>query len=554
MILSMFTLLLLVGSASALSISTDPTQNGIEIFTYEGQTQEITVSEDDGELFNLTFPSDFSDIFSLEHTGLEDTNLTTLNITLKSLPSGMEEQSMKITAENSTNSTFKDDFTLSYINSFCEYGTKNDSELEFYVNIENKGNGDDDTWELLDTIEVEVELENNFYDEDMDLDDVVFKLGLFEEDSKEDIARDMIWLSDGSEEYEFGHIDEGDSGENTFRFRVNPEEIKGRGGEYILVAKAYPYRDEGDVCVDYSGYLNDFGSSEYYAEIKIEKETRDNEKMVIFDEESYTSFLEVSCNERVTFKGDVWNVGNIDFEDQILVTLENTELGIDEEEVLFGDLDEGSKREFSFTFDVPLDADEETYYLNMRVYYDFEEGEGTYKNNYEEISDSLFVVRLKIEGGCVYATSENTGVSASLESGVKAGEDLVVKSTVKNEGDKTSDYAVEVKGYSQWASLLEISPSSFTLSPGESQEIEMTFNIKEDAEGDESFSLDVSSEGYLILEQPVEFSIEPMASLSKLTGGAITEDNWHLWGIGVFNIILVVMIIIVSVRLVRRAE
>ena len=448
-----------------------------------------------------------------------------------------------IETDNSSNNAT---LTLSFLNSFCSDGAIDDNDLVLKVDINNRGEGDDDEWLPLDRIEIEVELENN---KNVDLDDVIFELGLFKEGSNTNIMDDMMWISKDDEEIEVGDIDDGKDEKHTFEFRVDPTELDDGDNDYILVVKAYPDTDEDVTCIDYSENLADFGSDDFLAEISIVKEN-DEEKMVVIDEKSYPLVTNAFCGEQVTFSADINNIGDDDFLDQIKVLLFNKELGLNLEEIVSGDLDEGEKTDVTFSFKIPSNADEKQYVLVMEIFYDYDEDDKVY----DEVSDDTFDALFKVEGNCeAIDTSAQAVVSAVLESGGLAGEELVVKATIVNTGDITTTYVISLSGYAEWASSADVSPSTVTLSSGESRDVLITLNVKEDVSGEKLFDIEVVSGSEFVVSQPVSVSVESQKAFkSFFTGGVIGSSNVYLWIIGALNIILIVAIIFVVVRLLRK--
>jgi len=514
----------LVGLASALTLS--PTSLD---FTYEGQSQTVTIT---GNISSITVGQDSSSVFTVSETS---SGIFNIILNFGSLPSYISKNE-EIVSFNDTSPDTKN-LTLTYINSFCEEGDQNDSKLTLNVNVENKGQGEDDEWLPLDTIEVEVELEN----EGEDLEDVVFELGLFEKDSGKNIAKDMSWISDDDEEYEYGDIDEDEDGDHTFEFRINPEEID--EDNYLLMVKAYPSGEEEDVCIDYSGDL----SNTYFEDIKIEREG-DSDKMVVIDEETLPEPIEASCGQQVTFTAEVYNIGDKDFEDQIMVTLYNKELGLDLKKVALGDLDAGEKTEVSFTFEVPQNSEEEQYPLYMRTFYDYDEDDGKYEEDYDKRSDDTFIVSLRVSD--CFAEPE-VSVSATLESGAKVGEEMKIKIILGNLGSDTRTFMVDVENYGAWAELSE-SPGTLTLNSGSSGETYVNLDVDKDASsGEKTFNILVYEGTELIKTQPISVNIESRNFLG-ITGFSINEGNGYLWGLGLLNVILVIVIIIVAVRVARR--
>jgi hypothetical protein len=428
---------------------------------------------------------------------------------------------------------------------FCDEGSIDYSDLILKVDIKNNGEGEDEEWLPLDTIEIEVELQND--KDDIDLDNVIIELGLFEVGSTNNIMDEMMWISADEELVDLGDIDAGDDDKFTFEFKVDPQEVD--DANYILVVKAYPDDDEDLTCIDFSSDLGEskFGDSEFYAEIQINQEN-DKDKMVIIDETSISSPIPASCGQNVIFSADIYNIGDEDFEDKTKVTLKNTELGLDLAEVVLGDMDAGDNSQISFAFSVPKSAEEKQYPLAMKVWYDYDEDDDTY----DRISDETFNAYLKVEGNC--ATVVPVSVSATLESGGLAAQDLVVKAIVTNNGNSEQDYIINAAGYTTWAATSSLSESVFTLAAGQSKEVLFTFAVNEDADGTYYFNIEILSENQLVLNQAVSVLIENPSGngfFSGLTGSAIGGSS-YLWGIGLLNLVLIVIIIILAVRVSRR--
>jgi len=429
---------------------------------------------------------------------------------------------------------------------FCDEGSIDYSNLVLNVDIQNNGEGDDDEWLPLDTIEIEVELQND-KGEDYDLENVMLELGLFREDSNSNIMDEMIWLSSDEELVDVGDIDSGDDDKFVFEFRVDPNEVE--DANYRLYVKAYPDDDEDLTCIDFSEDLaeSNFGDSEFYAEIRIDQEN-DKDKMVVIDEDSIATPIPASCGQNVIFSADVYNIGDTDFEDQIKVTLFNSELGLNIDEVILGDMDAGDNAQVSFAFTVPKDAEEKQYTLSMGTYYDYDKDDDLYGRTSEE----SFNAYLKVEGNC--ATIVPVTVMATLESGGLAGQDLIVKAVVTNNGNTDKDFILNAAGYTNWASTSSLSESVFTLASGQSKEVIFTFTVNEDAEGTNYFNIEILSENQLVLNQAVSVLIENPSGngfFSGLTGSAIGGSS-YLWGIGLLNLVLIVIIIILAVRVSRR--
>ena len=399
--------------------------------------------------------------------------------------------------DSSANQAVTKTRTVVVYSNFCAAGSS-DTDLALSVDIKNKGNGEDDEWQPLDTIEVEVEFDNNKVSSNglYDLNDLTFEIGIFN-GAGQNVAGDMIWISEDEDKFEFGDVDEGDDAKHVFEFRVNPAEFSA-DGNYKVKIKAFPSGQESTYCIAQSSDLTSFGASKYDADVSINLPGDD--EAVVVDEAALPLPAVAQCEDEVTFSADIWNIGDKDFEDQIMITLYNSELGISENKTITGDLDQGETTQVTFTFEVPAGIDEKIYSLDMRTYYDWDAD----NSEYDEVSKNTFVLPLTISGNCIPA---QLTIFASLESGGKAGEPLVVKSTITNTGDEETTYAFAVSGYSNWASSAKIN-STLTLAAGQSGDVWVTLDVDKKTSGDQTFNIEASSEGELLKTQPVQVGIE----------------------------------------------
>jgi len=440
---------------------------------------------------------------------------------------------------------------------FCNNGDGaiGDQELKISkVKITNRGpseDGEDNKWFPLDTIEVEVELENNG---DEEIEDIIFEFGLFEQGSSTNLAEDMLWISEDDEEIEIGDIEEkgeDDELKHTFEFRVNPEDLD--KGNYIFKIKAYSDDlDEDNVCVDYSDDLsdNDFGDSIYYAEIDINKEKENDERPVVVDVEELNN-LEAFCDTEVSLVVDIWNIGDED-QEQVKVTLFNEDLGIDMDYVLRGGLDEGDdKEEIEFVFKIPKDAEEKEYLLDFQTYYDYDEDDDTFDER-----SKIFRTSLKVEGNCAFETSEPQ-ITAELDPETPdaiAGEQVIIKTTIRNTGNETITYIISVSGNSAWSSLNAIDSKEITLEAGESEDVDIILDLDDDAQGDKEFTIRTTY-GDETAEQKIALFVEnpTAAGITGATVGEHIRTNWFIYIIALINIILIIAIIAVIKSMAGKA-
>lgn len=422
---------------------------------------------------------------------------------------------------------------------FCASGSSSTNLDLSKFDISNSGRGEDNKWYPLDTIEIDVEFDNNRNSNGLDLydlADVTFQLGVFDSTGK-NVAGDMIWLSKDEEKFEFGDVDEGDDAKHTFKFRVDPAEFD-ISKDYKVKVKAFPAGKEATDCVDFSNDMTGFGTSKYSADVSI-KMAKD-ENAVIVDKETLPLPAATQCGQKVTFTADVWNTGDQDWEDQVLVTLLNTELGVSTNQTLVGDLDQGAMKQVTFSFNVPEDMEEKQYDLEMKTYYSWDAD----NSEYDEVSAETFKFPLSVAGNCVAPTLT---VSASLESGGKAGETLVVKGTMTNTGTEEEAYTFVVSGYSEWASSAKLNGSALTLAPGQSGNILVSFEVDKKTSGDQTFNIEAySADGKLLKTQPVQVGIEGRPGLLS------DSDSLVAILIALISAIVIAIIIVLIVKASKR--
>ncbi len=427
-------------------------------------------------------------------------------------------------------------------NNFCSANWDSDSsDLVLEIDMESDGDEEED-WKPLDTITLDLEFENEREEVegnegDNDLDDVVFELGLFDE-SGSNVADDLIWLSEDEEKFEFGDVDEdGGDAEHAFKFRVHPDMDE---GDYKLMIKAYPDGEENTDCIAFSKDLTSFGTSAYYAKIDFSLESDDDKAMIV---DTRGLDFKAGCGDSISIIADVWNIGEEDFDedgDSVKVRLTNEDLNLELYEVIDDSIKAGDKSEVAFSFTIPEGTEEKQYNLEFTTYYDYDEDKGEYK----EQSEDTFNVRMTLEGNCALPSADIPTGATTIEAGGKAGEELIVKTTISNSGTTTNTYALGLSGYTEWASEADLSKSSITLSPGETAELNVTLQVKDDAEGEQSFELQATSEGYTVLTQPISVPIEAKESLLKGIGGDDSALTLLIILIGVLVLAIVITIIV----------
>jgi len=439
------------------------------------------------------------------------------------------DNSVTVTARDSTESAATNTSTFTLRKSFCAAGSKGTNLTISDIKIRNSG-ADDDRWKLLDEVTVEVRIENVG---DNDVDDVVVQLGLFDSAGRNMIS-DLIFSNDEEERITIGDINDGDEEKVTFKFKVAADMDD---GDYKLGVKAYSKKSgESNLCVDSSSDLD----SSLFQRITVERED-DEDKAISFDEIQFSP-TEATCGDLVTLNANAVNIGDED-QDRVRVMLKSTDLKIDATQDITSGLDQGDDAGVSFTFTVPLGLTDKTYNLDLLAQYDY--SNGVYRRTLETQHRLPFKVF-----GCtaVPAQQQNlVAISAALESDALAGESMVVKTGLRNTGSQPLTVLVNAKGYESWAKLSNISQRIVTLIAGESKDINLTFDINEDAEGEQSFTLEVTANNQVQTQQVAVTLQEKESSFLGSLG-----ENKLAWVIGIINVVLIIVIIIVAVKISQR--
>ena len=504
-------------------------QNGIIRVTNTGSVPLSEVIFTQSGSFSVTFnPPAISNLAVGAHQ-----DITVMATDLGTV--GFGGKSVQITA---TSGSASNSVTMNVGGSFCSVGeTGGDLEIR-KISIYNRGAGKKEEWKLLDRIEITVEVQNVG---DETIDDVIVELGFFDKNGVNQI-RDFEFDNEDDEEAEIGRIRSGNRDSITFYMQV-PADFE--DGVYKLAIKAYS-DDVGEdtQCTDTS---RDFRQSNIYTEIDIERED-DEGRFIAFDNIRINP-VEGTCGDRVVMTFDAYNIG--DDQDQVKITLRNTELAIDKSVEIRNGMDEGDKQTISFELDIPQDAQDKFYNLILNAEYDYRSGV------YKQRLDSDVIVQYRIIGcGITSGSGGNSDIaviSAKLESEeVIAGGKVTVKATIVNLKSARTMFVVDALGYQSWGILDSISPRTLDLQPGESRDVFLTFVVDDGVTGERSFEVKVedglggSQLREIVLD--VGSATSDRASIFDFGG----DNALFLWIIGAVNVILVILIIVVAVKVARR--
>ena len=394
-----------------------------------------------------------------------------------------------------------------------------------------EGFGEDNQWFPLDTVNVEVDVENNWGNDDEEIENIELGWGLYDTQTGEFIIDD--------EESDFD-LDAGDEQRLNIQFKLDDDIDMLDSNNLVFYVWANGEDTNGiNGTEDTCGYSSSNDDADDVIDMQIED-------FVILDNVQVPEV--VQCSEEVTLTADVWNIGNSDQED-VHIEVYSKELGLNNQRIELGDVDNFDNVPFELKFKVPSGLSEKPYSLQFSIY---DEDNDLFEVSGDFDEESVFNVLITVKGNCG-AAAGTAAVSATLESGGKAGEAMVVKTTVTNKGAKTAEFMINAAGYSEWASAASVSEDSFTLEPGKSKDVTITLQTKEDAKGEQTFNVEVLSGNELVTTQPVAVKVEGSASgfFSAITGNAV-NDGKSLWIIGALNVLLVFAIIVIAVRFFLR--
>ena len=251
----------------------------------------------------------------------------------------------------------------------------------------------------------------------------------------------------------------------------------------------------------------------------------------------------VKCGATTQISANVWNVGSNDQNKVSVDAYEKSKtLGVSQN-IQLGDIDSFSSKPLSLTFKVPSGIEEKTYFLTFDI---LNEDKNVFKTNNDDAA--TFMIPLVVKGNC--AEVPQASIAATLQSAAKAGQPLVVKTTLKNSGDSLKTYSIATAEYAQWADSVSSDLNTVALNAGESKDVTFTFNVNKAASGAQTFFVEAVS-GSAVTRQAVSVNIEPKTGIGSSLSDLISGGS-SVWLISLLNVILIVIIIIVAVRVAKR--
>ncbi|MFH1585555.1 MAG: putative S-layer protein, partial [archaeon] len=393
------------------------------------------------------------------------------------------------------------------------------------------GFGDDeDFWYPFDEVEIKFDVENKG---SWDIENIEILFCLWDEDEGECVLDEGdVDISEDDFDLKW---DKDDEQEVIISFTVDPDSLNQGSTDYTIYVTATGTIDDKDAEV------ND--GEDTCAKQDQDIEIRTDERFVVIRDFEIPETA--APGETITISADLWNIGDEDIdEDDIFIRVMSDTLKI-QEEIEVGDLDSFDSTKIQITLTIPEDAQERFHTFEFAVYDDEDMDDNDLYEN-EEGDEAIYDTHIKVEGES-QIPSEGLIVSATLQSGGKAGQDMVIKSTLLNTGSDSQTYAVSSAEHASWANSVDVSESSVIVPAGASKDITFTFDVKKDASGENTFYIEVLSGNQIIKRQAVSVDIEKAGFNLADTFG----DSWYIWLIGALNVILVVIIIVVAIRVTR---
>ncbi|MFW6311444.1 MAG: putative S-layer protein [Nanoarchaeota archaeon] len=379
------------------------------------------------------------------------------------------------------------------------------------------GFGDDDYyWYPFDTVIVDAEVRNRGREY---IDNIELRWGVYDE-------REEKWIVDDRE----SDFDLYDGEERTVSFEFQLDDPR-------------DFRDTDNVrlYVWATGEDEEFDFNETCDSTSTEVDIINDDEFVLLDNIKLSNDKPY-CEDLVEITADVWNIGDRRQRD-VKVRASIEEIGF-YEEIELGEIRESDYKRLRMDLNIPEDIEEKEYTLLLEVY---DRDNDIYETEERDFGSS-FYVPIEVIGNCETSDEDdeempNAVVSASLVSGGKAGEELVISSDIFNTGDKEI-FEISTEGHENWGSLTSISPEILNLEKGESEEVVFRFDVNEDASGEKTFNIVVTGENQNSISQPVQVPIEES---DKGFFSDILNENLIITILIVLIVIVVILIIIVLI-------
>ncbi len=515
-IASVLAIFLFASMTSALSVSSTT----VDWKTGQGQVVVSASATENLTGITLTDTGAFDLTYDTTAFNLNASQSKTVNITIdKSSINLGKTYTSTLTA---TNGSLSASGTVSATRLYCDT-CSNVGSLSVSIDsvTVDSGFGDDESyWYPNDEVSVDVVVENNGNWDMQNLD-----------------VNIALYTTAGVKIFESKKIDQidlasGDDQTITYTFKLDSKIANFKGQKAVLYASAKGTIDDSDSAYD---------NNETCDEDNLQVDVKTGDDFVIATnyivngvDVSKDSNISLNCGAKTTMQIEVTNIGDAK-QDATYLTVYNKELGIDSK-VEIGDIKAFDSETVSFEFTVPKNIKEKYYKLEVEVY---DENDDIFKNSQDDLAVSSLLIN--VNGGCKIS---DPAISAALDSEARAGKELIIKTTITNTEDKQVTFAVSASGFNSWATLKDVSESTFILEAGQSKDISLVFDVQRGITGAQTFSIDVLSNNEFAMKQSVAVEIES----SKFNLFDFIKTNWLLVSLGAFIVVLIIAIVIVAVR------
>lgn len=458
--------------------------------------------------------------FSLNETSLEKGTAKKVKITYNysNFESEIDElDSLSFILEAKNDTGVVTSTTVSFDSSYCILGDVGNLEIKYLE--DETGNKKDWNWRPLDNVQISFTVKNTHKTEEIY---GKVKYCLWDKTNEKCVVKGDINI----------RVDENDYKDYDISFNLNPSALDSSVRTYDFYIKAY---DD-----DY------FGEEEQCDEIKKIVTIKVNSNEVVVDTNEINLPSGIDAGETLTIEIPVSNIGS-KTQKGVSIKLYSKSFDLASQIFKIGDIRSGKTIKVPFTFTLPRDLIEgKLYSVSFDIYneddylYEYEDGDGVKV-------DAVFTKNFKIDFGISDPSKESSKASiyAELDGDAVAGKEVVVKVKISNTDSKIGTFIVGVTGYEDWANSVTISQDTLLLKAEDSQEITLTFKTKKGSEGTNTFDIFVKS-GF------DEVIATKSASLEMEKGRffpSFNEENWYIWMIGIFNILLILAIVFVLIRL-----
>ncbi len=513
-----------VPESSSLSVSDS---------TFTRKTTSITVKNEGNTgltEINLTYSGEFDVNFSendFDLTAGEEKEITLkLDSDFDDLKYG--ENSIIVNA-NSSNGDYAGGeviYNKGYAGDISNLGELVFDELTFSVE---EGLGEETKIYPFDKIKIETSLDNKG---NYDVEDIEIEICLY------DIKDDKCVLDEGYMEINEDDFDleKGKDMDLEIVFTLDPKKLSETNDDYSFLISA-----KGELEGDKAEEENVDGEETATSALK-DLNVKLKEYLVI---KNLDLDVFVPCDSEIQFRPKIWNIGDDKIpEDEIFVKVENEELGISEVVEFDSGINPLGSSNFDVLVRIPEGVEEKIYPITFTVYDDKDmEEKDIYEGGVDD-EKAIYTSNVDVTGlWCAHFYDEvkkSNMIDASLKKGRKSGDEFVLNVTITNPEDEPVTYEL---GYinSNWTESISINPSQITLDVGESENVEITLQSKENVSGKQIINWNIGKDGIVV----AEFKLPIEVKKSK----GIKDWNWE----AILNVLLIIAIILIIVKIISIA-